>query len=149
MKRDAIPVHNLPYAITASMIRERANVHSSDKHNLLFHFNKRSLLEFANELIGCAQGAPWPLAELPPMHCPRPSALILARARKHRPGTPLPDATGDTLRLNMLEQVSGFVRGTDCGRPAFRILGHDTWHPSLREAIDHMGNFAPEETESA
>jgi len=138
MKRDALPVMHIPYVITDSMVRDRANAHSSDRGEPLFHFNRLSMVEYSQELIACAQGAPWPLPAILPAHCPNPGSLILTRARKHRPGTPIPDATGDTLRLNMLEHAGGFVRGTDCGKAAFRILGHDTWHPTLRGAIDAL-----------
>lgn len=42
----------------------------------------------------------------------------------------------DSSRLDALEHAGGFMRGTDGGAPAFRIFGRDTWHDSLRAAID-------------
>lgn len=48
----------------------------------------------------------------------------------------LPDAADDTRRLDVLEHAGGFVRGSDGGKPAYRILGFDSWHPTLRDAIE-------------
>lgn len=42
----------------------------------------------------------------------------------------------DALRLDALQLAGGFVRGSDAGAPAFRIFGFDSWHDSLRTAID-------------
>ena len=69
-------------------------------------------------------------------HCPNPGKLIKARAKKHQLGIPIPDAAGDTLRLNMLEHAGGFVRGSDSGKASFRVLGYSSWHATLRNAID-------------
>lgn len=47
-----------------------------------------------------------------------------------------PASQADSLRLDAPEHAGGFMRGTDGGDPAFRIFGRDTWHDSLRAAID-------------
>ncbi|WP_426106309.1 hypothetical protein [Massilia sp. TSP1-1-2] len=57
---------------------------------------------------------------------------IMAELDKPRPGPPSPD----TVRLDALTEAAGFMRGTSVGAVAFRVLGHDSWHPDLRAAID-------------
>lgn len=55
------------------------------------------------------------------------------------PGTDeAPASREDSARLEALEHTGGFMRGTDGGAPAFRIFGSDTWHESLRTAIDKV-----------
>lgn len=49
-----------------------------------------------------------------------------------------PASREDSSRLDALEHAGGFMRGTDGGAPAFRIFGSDTWHESLRTAIDKV-----------
>ena len=42
----------------------------------------------------------------------------------------------DTERLDRLADMGGFVRGTAEGALSYRIMMHNTWHPTLRIAID-------------
>lgn len=63
------------------------------------------------------------------------------------PGTDeAPANREDSSRLDALEHTGGFMRGTDGGAPAFRIFGSDTWHESIRAAIDRISP-APHHTE--
>lgn len=135
MKRDDIALAETLYDITPSMITERANVHSRSGE-ALFRFDKISIMEFAMELIACARGAQWPLLHALPWHHSAPAKVLRDRAARARPGAPAPEPESDTYRLNLLEAAGGHVAGSDGGRPAFRILGFDTWHPTLRQAID-------------
>lgn len=44
----------------------------------------------------------------------------------------------DGARLDKLSAAGGFVHGLSDGAPAFRIFSSDTWHPTLRTAIDEL-----------
>lgn len=135
MKRETIVVTQDPYDITPSMITERANAHSRPGE-ALFRFDKVSIMAFAMELIECARGAQWPLLHALPWDHPAPAKALRDRTARARSEAPSPAPESDTYRLNLLESAGGHVAGNDCGRPAFRILGFDTWHPTLRQAVD-------------
>lgn len=49
----------------------------------------------------------------------------------------------DTERLDALSKMIGFVCSTSEGQPAYRIMGHSTWHPTLRAAIDELLTTTP------
>ena len=65
-----------------------------------------------------------------------------------------PAPSKDTARLNDLRKMGGFVRGTSEGEPAYRILTRESWHPTLRMAIDEVAvkttkkNLKPNEEQS-
>lgn len=129
------------YDITASMVTERANVYSSSSanaHNAIFRFDQAGIQMLAADLIAAALGAPWPLQAPPAWHTPNKGKLIQDRAAKPKPGAPPVDAPADTSRLNLLEAAGGCVAGMADGKAAFRILGFDSWHPTLRQAIDDL-----------
>lgn len=63
-----------------------------------------------------------------------------AKGRNKRP-TALADLS-DSERIDCLAASGGFIRGSDGGQVAFRIFGHDAWHPTLREAIDEAAALA-------
>lgn len=44
----------------------------------------------------------------------------------------------DTERLDCVGEMGGFVAGMSNGEMAYRILTRNTWHPTLRAAIDEV-----------
>lgn len=80
------------------------------------------------------------------------NVAIKRSARANEAATLAPSQ--DTLRLDCISQMGGFVAGMSNGAMAYRILTRNTWHPTLRAAIDEVvtettkKNLKPREKQS-